>query len=93
MDRKDELEFDLSKIMQEFSSQAPPAPLTDEDKTVISKDSTEIVADSETAPDDSEDGNDEAVPEQNQISEEEKEETAATAEANTPADAQESEDE
>ena len=28
MDRKDELEFDLSKIMQEFSSQAPPAPLT-----------------------------------------------------------------
>lgn len=28
MDRKDELDFDLSKIMQEFSSQAPPAPLT-----------------------------------------------------------------
>ena len=28
MDRKDDLEFDLSKIMQEFSSQAPPASLT-----------------------------------------------------------------
>ena len=28
MDRKDEMEFDLSKIMQEFTAQAPPAPLT-----------------------------------------------------------------
>ena len=28
MDRKDEIEFDLSKIMQEFTAQAPPAPLT-----------------------------------------------------------------
>jgi len=28
MDRKDEIEFDLSKIMQEFSAQAPPASLT-----------------------------------------------------------------
>ena len=28
MDRKDEMDFDLSKIMQEFTAQAPPAPLT-----------------------------------------------------------------
>lgn len=28
MDRQDELEFDLDQIMREFSSQAPPAPLT-----------------------------------------------------------------
>ena len=28
MDRQDEMEFDLNEIMREFSSQAPPAPLT-----------------------------------------------------------------
>lgn len=65
MDRKDEMAFDLSKIMQEFSEQAPPAPLTcraekepepSEEVTAGSPEPTAVAQEEVSAPDRAGDG-------------------------------------